>query len=249
MRDSTGSSLRICWDHIRGCGEAGPPPSMPRVAFPSINPNEDAMAKKAKKARRRRRPRSRRTSNLQARAEPRSARAPSMGGNIFAKRRALSPPFDFWGSRPPRHCLCRPKSDPRAAASILRHSGMGRRQDLGCAIAHRELEVLRCAAPRPAARCPTAARPTSPRKRGEVKNGGRCLKIRIRRRRYLELRHSGMVRRTRPQMRYCASGNLRFYDVQLHIVAHRFAMPRNDGGRLLRRYRSLARTLRVYRRQ
>src|ERR1700732_772977 len=36
------------------------------------------------------------------------------------------------------------------------------------------------------------------------------------------LRHSGMVRRTRP-------GISRFSDVQLHIVARCFASPRNDG--------------------
>jgi hypothetical protein len=53
-----------------------------------------------RRRRRRRRSQSRRRrprSNLQARVEPRSARAPSAIGNISAKRRALSPPFDFGG--------------------------------------------------------------------------------------------------------------------------------------------------------
>jgi hypothetical protein len=43
----------------------------------------------------------------------------------------------------------------------------------------------------------------------------------------IHLRHSGMVRRTRP-------GISRFSDVQLHIVVRCFASPRNDSG-LLRR--------------
>jgi hypothetical protein len=48
------------------------------------------------------------------------------------------------------------------------------------------------------------------------------------------------ARQREPQMRNCASGNLElatsgFYDVHLHIVVHRYAMPRNDGSGALRR--------------
>ena len=96
--------------------------------------------RKRRRQRRRRRPRSRRRSNLQARVEPRSARAPSVGGNIFAKRRALSPPFDFWGgvllvtACDKREALAQGSDSDEAIAR--RRSGASRSSELRCAIAH-----------------------------------------------------------------------------------------------------------------
>jgi hypothetical protein len=57
-----GIGLRICWDHDRGCCEAGPPPSMPRCRV-SIHENLERILwlrkrRRRKRRRRRRRPRS-----------------------------------------------------------------------------------------------------------------------------------------------------------------------------------------------
>ena len=62
-----GSSLRICWDHARGCCEAGPPPSMPRCRV-SIHENLERILwlrkRRRRKRPRRKRPRSRRRSEF-----------------------------------------------------------------------------------------------------------------------------------------------------------------------------------------
>ena len=92
-----GSGLRICWINIRGCCEAGPPPSMPLVSrFHPLNPERILWLRKRRRRRRRRRPRSRRRSNFPARVEPCSARASRR--KVFAKRRALGPLFDSGGA-------------------------------------------------------------------------------------------------------------------------------------------------------
>src|SRR5712671_2312223 len=69
--------------------------------------------RRRKRRKRQRRPRSPR-SNLRARVEPRSARAPATGFNSSSKRRASSPPFWFWeaAARCPHPCVTAPPLSP-----------------------------------------------------------------------------------------------------------------------------------------